>query len=287
MSPRWQRRASAHPERARRQAPNPAGATCPRPTRRSDERAPAATPPPRYHRARALPRGPPRARRLMPTAARDASRHRATITAAPVSSGAPATRSSICTRASPISRNRRVGSLSRHRRSSRRTPEGTAAGSAPPSGSVVSTDASVSEVVSPVKSRRPVSISNSTTPNAQMSARRSTGLPRACSGLIYAAVPRMMPASVIAGAVIVGDCESSDAPPAWSMALANPKSITFTVPSGRTLIFAGFKSRWMMACSCAASSASAIWRAMRSASSSSDRSLRGYPRDSPRLRPAP
>ncbi len=78
----------------------------------------------------------------------------------------------------------------------------------------------------------------------------------------------MMPTSVITGAVIVGDCESSDAPPPWSMALANPKSITFTVPSGRCLIFAGFKSRWMMACSWAASSASAIWRAMNSASSS-------------------
>ena len=30
------------------------------------------------------------------------------------------------------------------------------------------------------------------------------------------------------------------------------------MPSGRTLIFAGFRSRWMMPCSCAASSASAI-----------------------------
>ncbi len=38
-----------------------------------------------------------------------------------------------------------------------------------------------------------------------MSARLSTGLPRACSGLMYAAVPRIIPACVIAGDVIVGE----------------------------------------------------------------------------------
>ena len=71
----------------------------------------------------------------------------------------------------------------------------------------------------------------------------------------------MTPARVIiAGVVIVGDCETFGALPAGSMALARPKSRTFTVPSGRTLMFAGFKSRWMIPCSCAASSASAICR---------------------------
>jgi len=49
--------------------------------------------------------------------------------------------------------------------------------------------------------------------------------------------------------------------------LARPKSSTFTVPSARTLMFAGFKSRWMIPCSCAASSASAICLAMGSVSS--------------------
>ena len=39
------------------------------------------------------------------------------------------------------------------------------------------------------------------------------------------------------------------------------------MPSGRTLMFAGFRSRWMMPCSCAASSASAICFAIGSASS--------------------
>ena len=40
-----------------------------------------------------------------------------------------------------------------------------------------------------------------------MSARLSTFLPRACSGAIYAAVPRMTPTPVIAGVVIVGDID--------------------------------------------------------------------------------
>src|SRR3989442_8948563 len=40
-----------------------------------------------------------------------------------------------------------------------------------------------------------------------------------------------------------------------------------TVPSDRTLIFAGFRSRWMIPCSCATSSASAICFAIGSASS--------------------
>ena len=102
-----------------------------------------------------------------------------------------------------------------------------------------------------------------------MSARLSTGRPFACSGDIYAAVPRIMPTPVIiAGDVIVGDCDTFiGALPIGSMALASPKSSTFTVPSGRTLMFAGLRSRWMIPCSCAASSASAIWRAIGKASS--------------------
>ncbi len=55
------------------------------------------------------------------------------------------------------------------------------------------TSAIVSLTVSPANSVRPVSISYSTTPNAQMSDRLSTGRPRACSGAMYAAVPRMTP----------------------------------------------------------------------------------------------
>ena len=35
----------------------------------------------------------------------------------------------------------------------------------------------------------------------------STVLPRACSGAMYAAVPRTTPICVIAGVVMVGDCD--------------------------------------------------------------------------------
>ena len=81
-------------------------------------------------------------------------------------------------------------------------------------------------------------------------------------------MPRIIPACVIAGVVIVGDCDTlGDDPAAGSIAFARPKSSTFTVPSGRTLMFAGFRSRWMIPCSCAASSASAICFAIGSASS--------------------
>ena len=59
------------------------------------------------------------------------------------------------------------------------------------------------------------------------------------------------------------------------MAFARPKSSTLTVPSGRTLMFAGFRSRWTMPCSCAASSASAICFAMSNASIEWDRSAGG------------
>jgi hypothetical protein len=42
---------------------------------------------------------------------------------------------------------------------------------------------------------------------------------------------------------MVGDCDGSVAAREDSSALANPKSNTFTVPSGRTLILAGLRSR--------------------------------------------
>ena len=56
-------------------------------------------------------------------------------------------------------------------------------------------------------------------------------------------MPRIIPACVIAGVVMVADCDPLGAAPNGSIALASPKSSTFTTPSGRTLIFAGFRSR--------------------------------------------
>ncbi len=55
---------------------------------------------------------------------------------------------------------------------------------------------------------RPVSISYKTQPNAQISVRLSTVCPRACSGLMYAAVPRMTP-SCVPLTVTAGDCARS------------------------------------------------------------------------------
>ena len=62
---------------------------------------------------------------------------------------------------------------------------------------------------------------------------------------MYAAVPSSTPTPVTsAGLVIVGDIETlDDDRPADSIAFASPKSSTFAVPSARTLIFAGFRSR--------------------------------------------
>ena len=121
---------------------------------------------------------------------------------------------------------------------------GVFAGSVVQSGSLPDDDAERVGTSSPSNARWPSSISNSTTPNAQMSARLSTVFPRACSGLMYAAVPRIIPACVIAGDVIVGDIDMlGDDRAGGSIAFASPKSSTFTVPSARTLMFAGLRSR--------------------------------------------
>ncbi len=111
----------------------------------------------------------------------------------------------------------------------------------------------MSLTVSEANSRVPVSISHSTTPNAQMSARASTVPPRACSGDMYAAVPRITPATVPrAGDVSVGECvrftppappkaapagPDDEAAPAGSIAFARPKSSTLTFPSMEALTF--------------------------------------------------
>ena len=124
-------------------------------------------------------------------------------------------------------------------------------------------------------------------PSASRRARRRTPtrrfacpprVPSPARGSCTPPCPRITPASVAAGVVTVGDCASgvrASTPLASGAAsLASPKSSTFTVPSSRTLMFAGFRSRWMIPCSCAASSASAICRAIASASASGMWSLR-------------
>ena len=76
-------------------------------------------------------------------------------------------------------------------------------------------------------------------------------------------------------------------PPPGSNAFASPKSSTFTVPSGRTLMLAGLRSRWMIPCSCAASSASAICFAIGNASSSRNRRRARCAATDPRPRRVP
>ena len=136
---------------------------------------------------------------------------------------------------------------------------GVADGNAVQSGSLLMTATSTSVTSSPWKARRPVSISFSTHPNAQMSARLSMAFPRACSGDMYAAVPRMRPSWVIAGVVMVGDCETpGDEATSGSIAFASPKSSTLTVPSDAYLDVRGLQVAVNDSLACAAPSASAI-----------------------------
>src|SRR5215471_15206890 len=122
--------------------------------------------------------------------------------------GPSSSASAISMRAVDTSAIRNFASLTRHRARSRRIDDGVSAGSRVQSGSLLITAASVSVTSSPGNARVPVSISYSTQPNAHTSLRRSAGRPFACSGDMYAAVPRIIPAIVIAGVVIVGDCDT-------------------------------------------------------------------------------
>ena len=75
-----------------------------------------------------------------------------------------------------------------------------------------------------------------------MSVLLSTCLPFACSGLMYAAVPRITPTRV-ASRVSVGDIELSASGVSSANAFARPKSSTFTLSSGVSMMFAGLRSR--------------------------------------------
>ena len=153
---------------------------------------------------------------------------------------------------------------------------GVSFGSLDQSGSFVRMSEIVSETVSPRNAIVPVRHSNRRQPKDQMSVRRSTGLPRACSGERYGAVPRMTPGMVgecsASARVIVGELgvtagESICAPGSASFPLARPKSITLTRSPAAMTTFAGFRSRWMMPASCAASIPAAICAPISSVSS--------------------
>ena len=149
------------------------------------------------------------------------------------------------TRASPMSRSRSLGSRSRQRVNSRRTVGGVAAGSACRSSVSRSTEAMTSEISSPLNARWPVSISNSTTPNAQMSARLSTLLPARLLGSHVRGRAENHPGLRHRGrrhrrrrrVTFAG----ARAGPEASIAFASPKSSTLTVPSRADLDVRGFE----------------------------------------------
>ena len=103
----------------------------------------------------------------------------------------------------------------------------------------------VSEMVSPVERRPPrehLVEHAPERPDVASACRRA--VPRACSGLMYAAVPRMTPASCAVHASSVGDWVRSDRPRSTHSppsVLASPKSSTLTVPSGRDLDVRGLQ----------------------------------------------
>jgi hypothetical protein len=81
--------------------------------------------------------------------------------------------------------------------------------------------------LSPSKRREPVRSSQRVMPRAKRSVRESTGSPRACSGAMYANLPFSIPAVL-----------------ARLLALAMPKSVSFTAPSKETRTLCGVTSRW-------------------------------------------
>ena len=120
--------------------------------------------------------------------------------------------------------------------------------SASQAGSSRTTAPSTSVTSSPSKARRPVSISYSTQPNAQMSLRLSTACPCACSGRhVRGRAENASQPVIIAGVVIVGDCDVSVATLADRVPGPAPSRARSPAPSrcrpARTLMFAGLRSR--------------------------------------------
>ena len=96
---------------------------------------------------------------------------------------------------------------------------------------------------------------------------------------MYDAVPTTNPSRV---SPLVAPGSEPAPEPSTANAFARPKSRSFTVPSGVTFTFAGFRSRWRIPRACAAPSASATWRAT---SRTPPSSIGPSPRISARVRP--
>ena len=107
--------------------------------------------------------------------------------------------------------------------------------------------------VLPSNAVRPVSISNSSAPNAKMSVRASASSPSICSGAMYWNVPRIVPCTVrFAGDV--GGIDCAVAATTGTALFASPKSSSFA-PASVSMTFAGLRSRCTMPERCAVSSA--------------------------------
>ncbi len=171
-------------------------------------------------------------------------------------------------------------SLCTQRRRVSRSAGGVSSGNLLQSGSALMMLACTWPTLSPPNSCVPVSISYSTQPKAQMSVRLSTTLPRACSGLMYRAVPISTP-TLVSPIGASGGCVRLGSRPS-PVALASPKSSTFRRASGVILMLAGLRSRCTIPRSCAASSAS-VSCAARSSTSAIGRPRRapGAPDGSP------
>ena len=98
--------------------------------------------------------------------------------------------------------------------------------------------------------------------------RASSSSPRACSGDMYATVPRQGPDWSAARPQPWGTPKSRYRPAAEDVTLARPKSMILACPREVTKMFAGLISRCTIPRVCAASSASTIWMARSSSSSS-------------------
>ena len=160
-----------------------------------------------------------------------------------------------------MSRRRCFGSLVRQRSRSRRIAAGVSAGSADQSGSRSRIFAIESEVVSPPNV---AAAGQHLVQHAPEGPDVGALVHRQAARLLGTHVRGRADDRAVARPVASGGAlDRSGDEPSPATALARPKSSTFTTPSGVILMFAGFRSRWTMPLSWAASSASAICRAMR------------------------
>ena len=122
--------------------------------------------------------------------------------------------------------------------------------------------------VSPRNGLLPVSSSCTITPNEKTSDRESSRRPSACSGDMYAGVPRMAPVRVWGTASSVGCDSRPSVELAPAATLARPKSSSFTRPVDEIITFEGLRSRWTIPAAWAAARPSAASVAMRRTSGS-------------------